>query len=87
MIATLQRSDKTNDRNEWDAIFRNLDSRKRESYEKMIKVEPFVVINKQWMFGLLEAHYAQSNGYILTDVRNQIGDLYRAAAVELCKGY
>ena len=49
--------------------------------------EPFVVIDKEWLFGLSEARSAQSMGCVLSGVRNQINDMDKVAAVELGKGY
>ena len=53
----------------------------------MVNIEPYVVIGKKWLFELPEAHAAQSNGIVLTDIRNKIWDLDRVAPAELGKGY
>ena len=53
----------------------------------MVNSDPFVVIDKTWLFELLEVHFAPSKGIVLTDIRNQIRDLDRAPPTELGKGY
>ena len=39
-------------RDSWDLIFRKLSNRKRGSYRKTIKNDPFVAINKKWIRAL-----------------------------------
>ena len=87
MIATLERSGETNDRNAWGWIYRKLSRQKRESYKMMINIESFVSINKKWLFGFPGVHFSQSRGDILTDARKKIGDLHIAPPVELGNGY
>ena len=39
------------------------------------------------LFELLGVHFGQSKGALLTDVRNQYGNLGKVASIELCKCY
>ena len=41
------------------------------------------IIEKTWLFALLEVHFAQSKGTILTDIRKRIIDVDRETPIEL----
>ena len=58
MIAMLGNSAKANGRDAGDLAPRRLSKEKIEIYKKMMKNEPFVVINKKWMFDLLGVPFA-----------------------------
>ena len=45
------------------------------------------MVDKKWLFELLEVHFPQPKGTILPDNRNKIMDLDTATPAELGKGY
>ena len=46
-----------------------------------------MAIGKNWLFDLLEIHFDQSEGEVLSDIRTQIGNLDRIDPLELGGGY
>ena len=83
MIEMLSTSDKTNDRDAMDLIYRRWSNQKVESYKEAVNRDLFVVICKKFLFGVREVHFAQSDGIVLTDMRRQIMDLDTLAPGEL----
>ena len=60
MIAMLKRPDETKDRDEGGVILRKLNKNQRESYNHALNEQPFVAINKKWLFDWEGAHFEQS---------------------------
>ena len=89
MVEALRTPDekKTGDRYAGDLVLGKLSNPKGRSYREMVIIEPYVVIGKKRLYGLLEVHFALSKGVVLPDVRNQIRDLERSVPAELRKGY
>ena len=50
-------------------IVRKQRAQKRESHKRTVKIEPFVAIGENRLFGLLDVHFAQSKGpsYLIFD--------------------
>ena len=70
-----------------DLIYRKLRKRRKESNQALATNEANSALNKQWLFYLLEKHFSQSNGIVLTDIRMRIRDLDKAPPMELGGGY
>ena len=87
MVAMSRTPSATEGRAAWDSIFRKLSKKNRESHNKMVKSETFFAIDKQRLLDVLEVYFAQSKGFILTDIRKRIIDLNRSAPAELGECY
>ena len=65
MVYMLKKADQTNDRDAGDLIFRKLNKQNRESNRKLANNEPYVSIDRKWMFGLLGVRISQPKGAVV----------------------
>ena len=61
-IGMAQLSDKPDDRDGGDLIYRKLRKPRKASNNSSVKVEPYVAITKKWLFDSAERHFAQPKG-------------------------
>ena len=83
-LILLLKANRAKDREAVGLIERKMSNRQNESFKIATPGrKDFVVINRQRLLDLLEVHYKQSAGQVLSEIRHQIKSSGKIAPIEL----